>query len=71
MIGRTSMHPRRPGGIFEATWIASVQIPGLDQNEPAELLFCFGEGAIGDNGLPSCVRTVAANRTDWSAFETM
>src|SRR5262249_4558122 len=23
LIGRTSMHPRRAGGIFEATWIAS------------------------------------------------
>ena len=25
MIGRTSMHPRRAGGIFEATWMASFR----------------------------------------------
>ena len=48
---RTSMLPTLAGGIFAAICDGVVEVLGVDQVEPGELLLRFGEGAVGQRHL--------------------
>jgi len=60
MIGRTSMLPRRPGGIFEATWIASFRSRASIRKNPPSCSYVSANGPSVIDSLPFPVRMVVA-----------
>ena len=65
------MLPTRAGGIFAAKLDRLVQVPGIDQVEPASCSFVSAKGPSVTDTLPLRTRTVVAVCTDCSASAAM
>jgi hypothetical protein len=70
-IGRTSMLPRRPGGILAATRSASSRSLASIRMNPPSCSFVSAKGPSVAVIRPFRTRMVVAVWTDWRASETM
>ncbi len=67
-MGRTSMLPRRPIGIFAATWMASFRSRASIRMNPPSCSFVSAKGPSVVDSLPFRTRRVVAVSTGWRAW---
>src|SRR5262249_40407488 len=71
LTGRTSMPPRRAGGIIEASWIASFRSRASMRMKPPSCSFVSTKGPSVVETLPSRMRRLVAVRTGCRALAAM